>query len=46
MTGFAGTLTGSIRDEQIYLADQWITYRTRGGPSTADALFSPNYMVF
>lgn len=42
MTGFAGTLTGSIRDEQVYLADQWITYRTRGGPSTADALFSPN----
>ena len=42
MTGFAGTLTGSIRDEQIYLADQWVTYRTRGGPSTADALFSPN----
>lgn len=42
MTGFAGTLTGSIREEQVYLADQWITYRTRGGPSEADAYFSPN----
>ena len=42
MTGFAGTLTGSIREEQVYLADQWITYRTRGGPAEADAYFSPN----
>jgi len=42
MTGFAGTLTGSVREEQIYLADQWITYRTRGGAQEQDAYFSPN----
>ena len=42
MTGFAGTLTGSVREEQVYLADQWITYRTRGGSKEQDAYFSPN----
>jgi hypothetical protein len=42
MTGFAGTLTGSVREEQVYLADQWITYRTRGGAQEQDAYFSPN----
>jgi hypothetical protein len=42
MTGFAGTLNGSVREEQIYLADQWITYRTRGGAQEQDAYFSPN----
>ena len=41
MTSFAGTLSGSVREEQVYLADQWITYRTRGGAKTQDALFAP-----
>ena len=41
LTNFAGTLTGSIREEQVYANDQWVTYRIRGGPQQADALFAP-----
>ncbi|WP_308365990.1 MULTISPECIES: TonB-dependent receptor [unclassified Microbulbifer] len=41
MTSFAGTLTGSIRDEQIFVGDRWLTYRTRGGSQTQDAFFAP-----
>ena len=42
LTNFAGTLTGSIREEQVYANDQWVTYRVRGGPRQADALFAPS----
>lgn len=41
MTDFAGNLTGSILDEEIFLGNEWVTFRTRGGPGTADALFAP-----
>jgi hypothetical protein len=41
MTNFAGTLTGSILEEQIFLLGDWVTYRTRGGPVVQDAFFSP-----
>ncbi|MGE0460716.1 MAG: carboxypeptidase regulatory-like domain-containing protein, partial [Vicinamibacterales bacterium] len=41
MTNFAGTLTGSILEEQIYVLGDWVTYRTRGGPSVQDAFFAP-----
>jgi hypothetical protein len=41
MTNFAGTLTGSILEEQVYALGEWITYRTRGGPTVQDAFFSP-----
>ena len=41
MTNFAGTLTGSILEEQLFINDQWVTYRTRGGPVQQDAFFSP-----
>ena len=41
LTNFAGTLTGSIREEQVYANDRWVTYRVRGGPQQADALFAP-----
>ena len=41
LTNFAGTLTGSIREEQVWANDQWIPYRVRGGPQQADALFAP-----
>ncbi len=41
LTNFAGTLTGSVREEQVYANDQWVTYRIRGGPQQADALFAP-----
>ena len=41
LTNFAGTLTGSVREEQVWANDQWVTYRVRGGPQQADALFAP-----
>jgi hypothetical protein len=41
MTNFAGTLTGSILQEQIFMDNQWVTYRTRGGPVQQDAFFAP-----
>ena len=42
MSDFAGNLTGPILDEQIFLGDKWLTFRTRGGPKTPDALISPS----
>ncbi len=41
MTNFAGTATGQQRDEQVYINNQWVTYRTRGGPTVIDGFFSP-----
>jgi hypothetical protein len=41
MTNFAGTLTGSILQEQVWALGQWVTYRTRGGPVQQDAFFAP-----
>jgi hypothetical protein len=42
MTAFAGTITGSVRDEQIYTGLEWLTFRTRGGPGTPDGYFAPS----
>ena len=39
MTSFAGNVAGSIRVEQIYVNDDWLTYRTRGA---GDAYFAPS----
>jgi len=41
LTNFAGTLTGQILEEQVFVGDRWVTYRTRGGPVVQDAFFSP-----
>ena len=44
MTNFAGTLTGSVLNEQVYIGNginQWTTYRIRGGSTQQDAFFSP-----
>ena len=41
MTNFAGTLTGSVLEEQVYLLNEWVTFRTRGGPVVQDAFFAP-----
>jgi hypothetical protein len=41
MTNFAGTLTGRILEEQVWIQDRWVTYRTRGGPVVQDAFFAP-----
>lgn len=41
MTSFAGNLTGSVREEQVFVNGDWSTFRTRGGVGTQDAFFSP-----
>lgn len=41
ISDFAGNLTGSVFDEQVYIGNQWLTFRTRGGPVTPDAVFAP-----
>jgi hypothetical protein len=41
MTNFAGTLTGSVLEEQVFMNNNWVTYRTRGGAKQQDAFFSP-----
>jgi len=42
MTNFAGTLTGSVLEEQTFVLGEWVTYRTRGGATVQDAFFSPS----
>lgn len=42
MSDFAGALTGPVDDEQINIGGNWVTFRTRGGASTPDALFAPS----
>ncbi|GAB2508621.1 hypothetical protein GCM10027084_24910 [Pseudoxanthomonas sangjuensis] len=42
MSDFAGNLTGPSYDEQIFLGDQWLTFRVRGGEKDPDALFAPS----
>jgi hypothetical protein len=41
MTSFAGNLTGSVREEQVFVNGEWATFRTRGGVATQDAFFAP-----
>ncbi len=41
MSDFAGNLTGPELHEQIFIGDRWVTFRSRGGPKTPDALFAP-----
>jgi hypothetical protein len=41
MTSFAGNLTGSVREEQVFVNGAWETFRTRGGVGTQDAFFAP-----
>jgi hypothetical protein len=40
MTGFAGTLTGSVTNEQVFANGEWVTYRVRGGDKVQDGFFS------
>lgn len=42
MSDFAGNLSGPVLEEDIHLGDRWLTYRTRGGAKTPDALFAPS----
>jgi hypothetical protein len=41
MSDFAGALTGPVDEEQLFIGGQWLTFRTRGGATVPDALFSP-----
>ena len=41
MTNFAGNLTGPVTDEQIYIGNEWLTFRTRGGAVVPDSVFAP-----
>jgi len=40
---FAGTLTGRVIDEQVFVdsLNDWVTFRVRGGATVQDAFFSP-----
>lgn len=42
MSDFAGNLTGPELHEQVFIGDRWLTFRSRGGPKTPDALFAPS----
>ncbi|WP_342114110.1 TonB-dependent receptor [Pseudoduganella sp. OTU4001] len=42
MADFAGNLTGPVLEEQMYIGDQWLTFRTRGGPKQPDGIFAPS----
>jgi hypothetical protein len=41
MTAFAGSLSGRVREEQVYANNQWVTYRIRGGSVAQDAFIAP-----
>jgi hypothetical protein len=41
MTDFAGNVTGPVREEQVYVGDRWLTFRTRGGVGGQDAYIAP-----
>ena len=42
MVHFAGNRSGSVTEEQIWLANDWYTYRVRGSAETLDSLFTPD----
>jgi hypothetical protein len=42
MIHFAGNISGSVRNEQIWLNHAWYTYRVRGSAEYRDAVWTPN----
>ncbi len=46
MTNFAGSISGRVRLEQVRVDvpgfNDWVTYRTRGGPVQPNAIFAPS----
>lgn len=42
MAHFAGNISGRVLDEQIWIGDDWFSYRTRGSRERRDAGFAPN----
>ena len=41
MTAFAGSISGRVREEQVFANNQWVTYRIRGGAVAQDAFIAP-----
>lgn len=39
---FAGNLSGTVQAEQIFIGDEWFSYRLRGSATRRDAVFAPN----
>jgi len=42
MIHFAGNISGSVRQEQVWLNGDWYTYRIRGSAEVRDAVWTPN----
>ena len=42
MVHFAGNVSGRILEEQVFIGDDWYTFRVRGSAETRDAGFAPN----
>lgn len=42
MSNFAGNLNGPVTEEQLYIGNQWLTFRTRGGAVVPDSVFAPS----
>ena len=42
MIHFAGNISGRVRNEQIWLNNDWFSYRTRGSPEVRDCVWTPN----
>jgi hypothetical protein len=42
MVHFAGNITGRILHEQMFVGNEWFTYRIRGSAERRDAAFAPN----
>jgi hypothetical protein len=42
MIHFAGNISGSVRDEQVWLNGDWYTYRVRGSAEFRDAVWTPS----
>jgi hypothetical protein len=42
MVHFAGNITGTVNGEQLFIGNDWFTYRLRGSATVRDAGFAPN----
>ena len=42
MIHFAGNLSGRVREEQVWLNNDWYTFRIRGGEKQRDAVWTPS----
>ncbi|HEU4522252.1 MAG TPA: hypothetical protein VFT12_09630, partial [Thermoanaerobaculia bacterium] len=42
MAHFAGNISGRVLDEQVWIGNDWYTYRVRGSRERRDAGFAPN----